>query len=308
MKLSIRPYQAEEDFWRVRQFLRDIFLLNHRREINWQMYRWEYWRWHGIENLGHGPLEKTVFLWETAEGNIAAMLSPENIGVAFMQIHPDFVTPALEEEMLLLAEEHLSKTLPNGKKRLWVIAHDANQVRQGLLKQHEYELQESTSNHHSRLMSDVIPDVQIGEEYTIRSLGDLEEHPARSWVSWKAFHPNEPDEKYDGWAWYQNIQRCPLYRRDLDIVAALPGGEIAAFCTLWFDDVTRTASFEPVGVHPDHQRKGLGRAVMYEGLRRVKKLGATLATVGSEEQRTLEFYSHIGFSNIGFSREWKKEF
>jgi hypothetical protein len=38
------------------------------------------------------------------------------------------------------------------------------------------------------------------------------------------------------------------------------------------------------------------------------KLGATLAMVGSEEPRTLQFYSSIGFSTVEFSREWKKEF
>ncbi|MBI5353098.1 MAG: GNAT family N-acetyltransferase [Chloroflexi bacterium] len=308
MKLKFRLYNSEEDFWHIRNFLREVYLLNDRREISWQVYRWDYWRWHGIENIGQGPLEKTVFLWETSDGKIAAVLNPENDGVAYMQAHPDFISYELEEEMLSLAEEHLAKTLPNGKRKLWVVAHDANTIRQGLLKQHGFELQESTSNHHSRLVNDEIPEVKIGDEYTIRSLGDIDEHPARSWVSWKAFHPDEPDKKYQGWTWYQNVQRCPLYRRDLDLVAALPNGEIAAFCTIWFDDVTRTASFEPVGVHPDHQRKGLGRAIMYEGLRRIQELGATLATVGSEEQRTLEFYSSIGFSMVEFSREWKKEF
>jgi GNAT superfamily N-acetyltransferase len=112
--------------------------------------------------------------------------------------------------------------------------------------------------------------------YTVRALGDQDELPARSWLSWKAFHPNEPDEKYEGWEWYKNVQRIPLYRRDLDIVAVASGGELAAFCTVWFDDVTRTAVFEPVGTHPDHQKRGLGKAVMSEGLRRAQRLGATL--------------------------------
>ena len=91
----------------------------------------------------------------------------------------------------------------------------------------------------------------------------------RSWLSWKAFHSDEPDERYEGWEWYRNVQRFPLYRRDLDLVAVAPDGELAAFCTVWFDDVTRTGSFELVGAHPAHQRRGLGRAVMYEGLRRL---------------------------------------
>ncbi len=49
-----------------------------------------------------------------------------------------------------------------------------------------------------------------------------------------------------------------LYRRDLDIVAVAPGGEIAGFCTIWYDDVTRTG-YEPVGVVPEYHRRGLER-------------------------------------------------
>ena len=61
-------------------------------------------------------------------------------------------------------------------------------------------------------------------------MGPLAEHPARSWASWRAFHAEEPDEAYDGdFSWYRNIQSTPLYRRDLDIAAATPRGEIAAF-------------------------------------------------------------------------------
>ncbi len=63
--------------------------------------------------------------------------------------------------------------------------------------------------------------------------------------------------------------------------AVAPNGEYAAFCTIWFDDVTRSAYFEPVGTAPQHQRRGLGKAVMCEGLRRLKRMGATLALVGS---------------------------
>jgi hypothetical protein len=100
----------------------------------------------------------------------------------------------------------------------------------------------------------------------VRALGEVEELPARSWASWRAFHPDEPDERYQGWEWYHNIQRIPLYRRDLDVVAVAPNGEIASFCTVWFDDVTRTGVFEPVGTAPEHQRRGLGKAVMCEGL------------------------------------------
>ena len=36
MTLTMRPYRGEDDYWRIRAFLRDVFLLNDRRELCWQ--------------------------------------------------------------------------------------------------------------------------------------------------------------------------------------------------------------------------------------------------------------------------------
>jgi len=66
--------------------------------------------------------------------------------------------------------------------------------------------------------------------------------PTRSWASWRGFHPDEPDEDYQGWEWYLNIQRCPFYCRDLNIVSIAPDGETATFSTMWYDNVTRIYS------------------------------------------------------------------
>jgi GNAT superfamily N-acetyltransferase len=80
---------------------------------------------------------------------------------------------------------------------------------------------------------------------------------------------------------YRAIQRCPLYRRDLDLVAVAPDGSLAGFATTWFDDTTRTGFFEPVGVHPGHRRRGLGQALLAEGMRLLAWLGADLAYTAS---------------------------
>jgi mycothiol synthase len=137
----------------------------------------------------------------------------------------------------------------------------------------------------------------------------VEELPARSWASWRGFHPDEPDEHFtdrDG-AWYRVIQRMPLYRRDLDMVAIAPGGEIAAFCTLWYDDVTRTGYFEPVATVPEHQRRGLGKAVMAEAMRRIKRLGATLVTVGGYSPEANALYASIVSAEYDLSEPWQRK-
>ncbi len=307
MKLTVRAYQSERDYWRIREFLREVFRINDPRELSWQAYRFDYWRWHGVENMGHGPLETRVFIWETTDARIAAVLNPERKQDACLQIHPDLRTPELEEEMLIVAEKHLGWPDAEGRNRVQVWAHAEDGLRRRILLRRGYGRGGQPEYQRRRPVSIVVPDTHIAAGYTVRPLGDVQELPDRSLLSWRAFHPNEPDDCYEGWEWYRNIQRAPLYRRDLDIVAVAPDGKFAAFCTVWFDDATRTGAFEPVGTGPDHQRRGLGRAVMYEGLRRLKRLGAKMAYVGSYSPGAHALYASAGFTEYDVSEPWVKE-
>ena len=304
MKLQVRTYRNEEDYWRIRHFLRKVYLLNGRRQLSWEIVRFDYWRWHINANIFHFPLEETIFICETSDGQIAAVLNPDGKNEAFLQVHPTLRTAALEEEMISMAEERLMPWGEGGKFQIWADAHDT--VRREILMQRGYTKGDWPEYQRRRTLDLPIADAPIATGYTVRALGDRDEHPARSWVSWKAFHPDEPDEHYQGWDWYQNVQRAPLYRRDLDIVAVAPDGKFAAFCTVWFDDVTRTGVFEPVGTAPAHQRRGLGKAVMSEGLRRLQRLGATLATVGSYSAEAGALYASMGFTEYDLSERWIK--
>ena len=311
MNPTMRLCQNEDDYWRIREFLREVFLLNDRREHSWQAYRFDYWRWHGIENLGQGPLEETVFIWEMEGGQIAAVLNPEGRGEVYLQVHPRLRTPELENEILSVAETHLAVPGPDGRRRLRVWAPEQDKLRQQILSQRGYAKSSGPAYQRRRPVAgegvQSLPSAPLPAGYTVRALGDVEEHPARSWVSWRAFHPHEPADRYEGWDWYGNIQRAPLYRRDLDIVAVAPSGEIASFCTVWFDDVTRTGAFEPVGTAPAHQRRGLGKAVMCEGLRRLARMGATMAYVGSYGPAAHALYASVGFLDYDLDEPWAKE-
>ena len=101
MKLSMHMVQNEDDYWRIRAFLRQVFLLNGRQELSWQVARLDYWRWHGIENCNLcASVGSVTSIWETADGRIAAVLNPEGRGEAFLQVHPGLRTPELEKEMI----------------------------------------------------------------------------------------------------------------------------------------------------------------------------------------------------------------
>ena len=89
----------------------------------------------------------------------------------------------------------------------------------------------------------------------------------------------------------------PVYDHNLDIVAASADGQIGAFCIVWMDALNQVGLFEPVGTHPDFQRKGLGTAVMLEGLRRLQEGGMKQAIVSTFEdnEAAIKLYESMGF-------------
>jgi ribosomal protein S18 acetylase RimI-like enzyme len=306
---TMRAFETDDDYWRIRQFLREVFLLNGRRERSWQAYRFDYARWHAYENIEEIRLQDAVFLWETADGRIAAILLPESRGDAFLHVHPGLRTPELEQDMLSVAERHLATVDSHGRRQIRVWVGEDDTLRRDLVARRGYVRSDWPEYQRRRPIGELapVPDVTLPSGYSIRSLGDGAELLERCYASGLVFHPDDIRYAVENRAdpsWYRNIQNAPLYRRDLDLVAVAPDGAVASFCTIWFDDVTRTGAFEPVGTAPAHQRRGLGRAVMCVGLRRLERIGATLATVGSYSAEAGALYAAVGFTDYDLSEPW----
>jgi GNAT superfamily N-acetyltransferase len=263
-----------------------------------------------VESWGDGPIEEKVAIWELQDGQIAAVLNSEGQGEAFFQMHPHLRTPELEAEMLAVAEQKLAAPDANGQVRLGVWVDSRDQQRQMLLQQRGYHRSGQAECQHRRFLWLPVDRAKVPQGFIIRSLGDADELPARSWFSWKAFHPDEDDRDYTalGWQWYLDIQRCPLYRRDLDLVAVASNGDLASFCTVWYDDATRSAYVEPVATYGPYQRLGLAKAVMIEGLRRVRHLGATITFVGGYSPGANALYTAVMGPDHDLSEQWVKTF
>lgn len=109
---------------------------------------------------------------------------------------------------------------------------------------------------------------------------------------------------------YDRLRTKPVYRADLDIVAVTPKGELAAYAIVWWDPVTRTGEFEPVGADPRFRRQGYASSVMFEGLRRLQALGTTRAVVLSaadpEGAPANALYRTAGFAPRFSLVEWTK--
>lgn len=74
---------------------------------------------------------------------------------------------------------------------------------------------------------------------------------------------------------YQRVRSTWLYDQGFDLVIQAPDGSLAACCIAWWDPELRCAEIEPLGVVPEHRRKGLAVGLCLE-------VGARVAAAGGE--------------------------
>jgi ribosomal protein S18 acetylase RimI-like enzyme len=160
-----------------------------------------------------------------------------------------------------------------------------------------------TGSQYQRSAADPIADAALAPGYRIRSLSGAEEIPRRVEVHRAAFAPSRMSVDK-----YERLITLPSYKVEDDLVVEAPDGTFAAFTMAWWDPVARIGEFEPVGTHPDHQRRGLGKALLTHALRRYREAGARLVQVYSDAENVASeaLYQSVGFTRVALDRRYRR--
>jgi ribosomal protein S18 acetylase RimI-like enzyme len=136
-------------------------------------------------------------------------------------------------------------------------------------------------------------DVVLPVGYRIRGLRGPEEFDARVALHRAAFPASRLNV-----AKYERLLTVPHYRLEDDLVVETSDGSLAAFALCWYDPDGRVGELEPVGTHPDHQRRGLSRAVVTAAVRRLFQRGADRVQAYSDQAESAPeaLYGSVGFA------------
>ncbi len=305
MNLMPRLYKDERDL----DALRNLLLAGrraangtyyvHTGDLNWWLF--------------YPPLSgdswNSIYLWDDPEreGELLgwSLLSlPETFDV---YVHPDLRGTKLADEMYIWAVDKITATAREaGEENIsiqWVAADD--KFLDGWLQKHGF-VRGKEGVYMTRELFTPIPVAPLPDGFTVRSCRGVDEVEARATAQYGAFDSTAPFERYV--ARFSRFMQSPVYGSDRDVVAAAPNGDIAAFSIVWLDAVNRVGLFEPVGTHPDFQRKGLGKAVMLEALRRLKEHGMQQAIVctGDDNLPAIRLYESVGFEIVNKLGQYKK--
>lgn len=273
--------------------------------------------WH-VGDVWWGLYQNTVFepcdnirLWFDTELDGTALgfawFYPHGGGGVSTLVRPNYAGAlGLHDEMLTWAEERCRALPPedDSARRLTAtaFAHDAPRV--ALLEKRGYARSGTPMYHFHRSLSVSVPDAALPVGTTVRHIGGDEEWAERVALHREVWSPSRVTLEA-----YRRLRATPGYTPELDIVAVAPDGALASYCICWLDPVNQTGEFEPVGTRPAYQRQGFGRAVIAEGLRRLKDHGATDATVLTPQsnERAVALYESVGFRVVGSEYDYVKE-
>jgi mycothiol synthase len=226
-----------------------------------------------------------------------------------MLVHPHRHTAEFEAALVEWAERHLRHLLTeSGSAKEWISIEvpDFDTLRRDTLASRGFAARpEPDFFLTTRSLQGEIPVSALPDGFSIRAVLGEQEAEAVQAVHSGSF----------GRAWqsgeYLKVMRSPAFHIDHELVVVAPDGRFAAYLIYWLDPVSKSGLFEPVGCHPDFQRRGLTRALMYEGMRRMVEQGMTTAVVlheaPSENPASTALYRSVGFSPKYSSYEYRQK-
>lgn len=218
--------------------------------------------------------------WLDAGGSLLAWAAWQQPFITLdYALHPQ-ASAGLEEEIVLWGIRRF-EALARERGRVLDYVIDAREddlPRRALLERHGFRPSAHWRQHHlRRALREPVPPAPLPAGFALRPLAGVSEVAAAVALHRAAFESENMTE-----VWRLRIVRSPHYSPNLDVVATAPNGRLAAFCLCWLDrtDAGRIAGqVEPLGVHPAFKGLGLGRAVLLEGLRRMREAGAAEAHI-----------------------------
>lgn len=283
MSLHARPYHSEADYPLLRRLLVDILALTG-PPVYATIGNLDWWR---VAEEDPRSIH-AARLWFDGPERLVAFAWPIDDQVDII-VHPDH--PALHDTALAWAEEHFRLAGAEGVAapfRAWAFTRDAARI--AALEARGYRRTDNGLVVYGRPTEGAnAPSLPPG--YTLRHARGEAEGEARAAVQRAAFESEWMTAER-----HARVRHAPTYRPDLDIVAVAPDGELAGFALVWLDEANRLGVFEPLGVAAAYQRRGLGRALMLEGLRRLRDRGAEYALV----ETGLSYYARGLYETTGF--------
>lgn len=307
VRITDRPFAGEDDWHRIRHLMIETYPITP-PAFNWEIRHWDGNRYHRGHVTLDDPQWQLIHLWETADGTLVGAAHIDGPGDAVLQVHPDY-RALIEDAMIDWTMDHIRTAYEEdpSRERTDYYVYDYDAARRMRLEARGFEqIPGHGVTRRLRLGHLPLPPVSVAEGYTLRTTNpnDMADCQRIADTLNAAFN-RDFHMAQDVWNF---VQHAPCYRADLDLMMIAPDGTtLAAYVGVIYDEANRRGIFEPVCTHPDHRRKGLAQALMFEGLHRLRAAGATYVFVDTGSAVAAnKLYQSIGFTEEYVGHVWRK--
>jgi GNAT superfamily N-acetyltransferase len=293
MTVTCRSYSSEPFFSQDNLLVRDFLLRINQTELYEPNFTWTRWEWMTTHSSLDRSMLSRIGLWED-EGQLVALATYESrLGEAFLVTDPSY--RYLIPTMIDYAKEYLSN-----EQGLTLVVADNDRIFQRTASAKGF-IPTTKGDHTSAIDLDSSLDYNLPEGFRIISKEESWDWYQYNRVMWRGFNHEGPvPEDENSIAIRKQMLSSSMIRPELVLAVISPQGEYVAHCGAWYRVGDSCAEIEPLATDPDFRKRGLGKAVVFEALKRCAKLGAKQAMVGSSQQ----FYYSIGFHPIHHESLW----
>lgn len=300
MNIQPRPYAGPDDLNRMKvlaqagQKVLPHSGYPHIGDLNW-------WLFYGsrLETLSD-----IIRLWEDEHGEIIGWQMFDKFNGEYdSAIHPSLRGSDYEAQMIDWAENWVGPRLKTENEPIITFASADDEARIALMDGRGYKGDDALVIFNYNLEGN-LPTPKLPEGYRFLEAMHAEYAEKRADVHFNSFNPSRMTSER-----YTMLMEAPDYNPALDVVVVAPDETFSAFAMCWVDQVTDSGIFEPVGTRKSEQRKGLGKAALWEGLRRMQQCGVHEAHVltWASDEGNIAFYQAAGFTLVNRIRRYQKQ-
>jgi ribosomal protein S18 acetylase RimI-like enzyme len=290
MVVVSRAYCNEHDHLRVMEFLRETYAETGSLE-NWLPPRFE----NNSRNMDLG-----IRVWED-DGEIVGFAVPEEPLVYFVQLHPDYMHHY--GEMVEWIEEYSRANWSKDDTVLKIIEMEGNPEKEQTLLRHGFTRGRIYGIFRMRDVDAPIPNYKLLEGFSIRSVTPDDFDEIASCIRQVFGHAEWFNREI-----LEALTSASFYNPDLDLAVVNREGKVVSFCTFRLDGPSGVTELEPMGTLLDYRAMGIGRALLCEGFRRLKKYNPTLLYIGGAANNPAanRLYELTGFTQRIDLYRWEK--
>ncbi|MFN8380091.1 MAG: GNAT family N-acetyltransferase [Anaerolineae bacterium] len=255
---------------------------------------------HGMSNgLRGGDPTHWFALAENESGELrglAMVFRPQFTGFEVC-VAPTERGGAIEEALIDWAEARTWEVMQAAgvaKSTVHIDIMECDPVRQQLMEARGYRNQGIGLISTTQTLRETLPDVPLPAGYHFSTAADLDDPDAIGECHASAFGSSWPPGAYSA------VMATPGFDSTRELLVVAPDGRPAAFTVWWPDPISRSALFEPVGCAAEFQRRGLTKALLVEGMRRMQAAGMATAIVNheppNENPASAALYASVGFA------------